>query len=276
MQSPCPSGRRGRSLPRVRILALLPLMTLAAGDAVAWTPEARARMTRDAVRLMPESLRKVMQRYQKELVAGVLRPGTPEDRPEHWQHPNGDYGTAAQQVEQEARAIIAGMNSHRPLAQVVRRFGILAHRIGDVNDPLHAADRDPAVGRYYADYQKYLEQQMGRFRLVFEGYRSATLDDQGPEAYLMETAARSREYALAVRRAYREDGSRVSPQSFDVRSLAFGVGSLSYSHAVNDIMRIWLWTWEGCHGDTGRTPFPLDPPPDSSSIDEVARQEASP
>ena len=163
---------------------------------------------------------------------------------------------------QEANALTKAMNSHRPLSEVVRHFGALAHWVADVNNPLHAADRDPGLAGYYSDYQTYLEEQLPRFPLVFEGYRSPTLSAAGPAAYLMESAARSREYAEPIGRAYGPDGARSSPEAFDERSLAFGVGSLSYSKAVNDIVRVWLWAWESSHGDTSETPYPLDPAPD--------------
>jgi hypothetical protein len=228
---------------------------------MAWTDASRKTILRGAIRLMPDTLRQMMVAHQEELLKGMLSPGTPEDRPEHWQHPSEEYGAAARKAEEEAVALAAAMDGHRPLPEVVRRFGTLAHWIADINDPLHAADRDPNLGRYYRDYQSYLEQSLSRYPLVFHGYRSATLSSSGPGRYLLESAARSREYAESVRAAYNPDGTRLSKQAFDERSLAFGVGSLSFSNAVNDIARVWLWAWERCHGDTSGTPYSLQPAP---------------
>ncbi|TDI11972.1 MAG: hypothetical protein E2P04_06790 [Acidobacteria bacterium] len=214
---------------------------------------------RGAVRLMPEALRQMMQAHQKELLDGMLSPGSSEDQPEHWQHPRGEYGSAARKAEEDARALVAAVERREPLAQVSRRFGTLAHWIADVNDPLHAADRDPNLKNYYRDYQSFLQKSMSKFPLVFLGYRSPTLTEHGPGQYLLAASERSREYAESVRRAYHPDGTRVSREAFDTRSVAFGVGSLSYSNAVNDIMRVWLWAWEACHGDITNTPYPLEP-----------------
>ncbi len=100
---------------------------------------------------MPEAVRQMMQAYQKELLAGMLSPGSSEDQPEHWQHPRGEYGSAARKAEEEARALVAAVERREPLAQVSRRFGALALWIADVNDPLHAADRDPNLKNYYRD-----------------------------------------------------------------------------------------------------------------------------
>ena len=208
---------------------------------------------------MPEALRQMMQAYQGELLDGMLSPGSSEDQPEHWQHPRGEYGSAASKAEEEARALVAAVEHRKPLAQVSRRFGALAHWIADVNDPLHTADRDPNLKNYYRDYQSFLQKSMSEFPLVFMGYRSPTLTEHGPGHYLLAASERSRHYAESVRRAYKPDGTRVSSEAFDTRSLAFGVGSLSYSNAVNDIMRVWLWAWEASHGDITNTPYPLEP-----------------
>ena len=251
-------------IPRFAPSAALCLAVLASAlvlprPALAWTDESRVELVQSAVRLMPESLRDLMIHHERELLDGVLHPGSAEDQPEHWQHPDGRYGAAALTAEEEAQALIASVDGRARFGSIMHRFGKLAHWVSDVNNPLHAGDPDPRLKAYYRDYQGYLRQQMASFPLVFEGYRSDTLTGAGPAAYLMESAERARGYARAVARAYDDEGKRLSAQAFDVRSLPFGVGSLSYSHAVSDITRVWLWTWEQAHGDTTRTPLPLVP-----------------
>ena len=233
---------------------------LACAPASAWTDEVRTRMVRDAVKLMPRSLQRMMEHHDRSLLQGMLSPGSPEDQPEHWQHPDGNYGSAAQEVEEAAAALVAAVGNRAPFHEVIRRFGALAHWTMDVGDPLRAGDRDPALKDYYRDYERYVEQQLPRFRLVFLGYRSETLTDDGPREFMMESADRSNQYAQAIRRGYDDEGRRRSRQAFDERSIAFAVGSLAYSHAVNDISKLWIWAWENCNGDTTRTPFPLEPP----------------
>ena len=59
----------------------------------------------------------------------------------------------------------------------------------------------------------------------------------------------------------RQHGKGQSSQSFGQQSpscgssVPFAVGSLSYSHSVNDIVRAWLITWNAAGGDMGRTPY---------------------
>ena len=65
------------------------------------------------------------------------------------------------------------------------------------------------------------------------------------------TGAEDRELA----RAYAAAGDPPAAAAFDDRSIPFAVGSLSYSRAVNDIVRAWLTAWRMAGGDTGRTPY---------------------
>lgn len=278
MKRPLPTrATRPRAHRRRLLSATLGALLLlgAPRPAFAWTGPARARLADDATRLMPASVRRLLETRREELQAGMQAPGSPEDRPEHWQHPAGEYGAAAARATAEALELRDAVDQHRPMDEIARRFGRLAHWVADVNDPLHAGDRDPALARYYADYQKYVEVRIPRYPLVFLGYRSDLLAAEGPGPFLLASSERSRQYAAAVRRAYRPDGSRVSPEAFDDRSLAFGVGSLSYSNAVNDIVRVWLWAWEACHGDTSGTPYPLPPAP-SAAGRRPAPQSAAP
>jgi len=255
-------------------IALVALLLLAPSPpAFGWTDPSRVRIVDNALRLLPRSLQELLGDRRGALIAALLAPGSTEDRPDHWQHPEGAYGTAANRAESEAKALVAAVDAHNPVVEIVARFGRLAHWVADINDPLHTADRDPRLARYYVDYQEYLESQLPRFRLVFLGYRSERLSGSGPRAFLLQSAERSRDYARAVGRAYTPEGERVSPQAFDERSLAFGVGSLAYSNAVNDIVRVWLWAWEGCNGDLSGTPFPLPAtaPPETPGAAQGAR-----
>jgi hypothetical protein len=66
-------------------------------------------------------------------------------------------------------------------------------------------------------------------------------------------AARAEDEGLA--RAYAAAGGAPGTEAFDDRSIPFAVGSLSYSHCVTDIVRVWLAVWRLAGGDMGRTPY---------------------
>ena len=68
---------------RHRILLGILCLVLACAPASAWTDEVRTRMVRDAVKLMPRSLQRMMEHHDRSLLQGMLSPGSPEDQPEH-------------------------------------------------------------------------------------------------------------------------------------------------------------------------------------------------
>jgi len=71
--------------PRGRRTALA-LLLFCAAPAWAWQPETRIRMVDEAVRLMPASLRTVLESHREPLLRGLLEPQMHEDRPEHLEH----------------------------------------------------------------------------------------------------------------------------------------------------------------------------------------------
>jgi len=54
-----------------------------------------------------------------------------------------------------------------------------------------------------------------------------------------------------------QGGRVLDHRKLDFRNPAFGVGSLSYSRAVNAIAVTWLAMWRGMGGDISNMPVPI-------------------
>jgi hypothetical protein len=63
------------------------------------------------------------------------------------------------------------------------------------------------------------------------------------------------DYLLVLNGAYAAAGEPPKPAAFDDRSIPFAIGSLSYSHSINNVVRVWLAIWRIAGGDLGRTPY---------------------
>jgi hypothetical protein len=70
------------------------------------------------------------------------------------------------------------------------------------------------------------------------------------------TLARGRRLYPLVGREYRRIGFARGVGNFDDRSTAFGVASLSFSHAVTDVVRVLRWIWIRSGGADDRPALP--------------------
>lgn len=235
--------------------ALVATVLLAAvSPAAAWTPHARIRMADDAVRLMPETLRLVLERHREDLLRGILEPVLEEDGPPHRAAQAG--GSLDASVAREAAALVAAVEGAAPLAEIAHRFGVLAHFVQDAGFPPGVGD---APADRYRHFGEIVESRRQRFPLVFLGHADPDLDRHDYGAFARRMAAEAIVRDGDLDRAYaRAAAAPGDASAFDDRSVPFAIASLSYSSTVTGMARIWVAVWGRAHGDLGRTPY-LDP-----------------
>ena len=236
-----------RALPAALVLLLL--TTLA--PTYAWAPQTRVHMLDEAVKFMPPTLRTVLEEQRESLLRGAL---------ETMKLENGSRETAPwlggkldSQVEAEAAKLAALLKEPKPLDQVARQFGRLAHYILDAGFPPGAtADGDAR----YDHFSKFCESRRERFPLVFYGHEHEALG-KSPNyaAYALDVLERARQNDRKIAYTYERAAKHAHADDFDDRSVPFAVGSLSYSRSINDVVRVWLTVWENAHGDMGYTPY---------------------
>jgi hypothetical protein len=123
------------------------------------------------------------------------------------------------------------------------------------------ADGDPRETSWAGDYAAYVQRHMDGYPLVFYGWSDPSLDGDGAppaariRAFAESAAARSRRYYPHISAAYAPGNPVPIATRFDVRSLPYGIGSLSRSRAVTDTARLWLFVWKQARGDLWGTPF---------------------
>jgi len=244
-------------MKRSTLLAIVLLSSaVPASDAAAWEAETRLAMTDEAVRFMPTSLRIALERYRKDLLGGALQPLTAEGSAPH--RPPWFEGSLDRQVERAAADIVAGVEQAVSFDELARRFGTLAHYVADAGFPPGAAGAGGAD--HYAHFAQFCESRRERFRLVFLGHGELETGESGFAALTLAALERARHEDGELARAYAKAGTPPDPSHFDDRSVPFAVGSLAYSHSVNDIVRAWLTVWKAAGGDMGRTPYLEQPP----------------
>jgi hypothetical protein len=234
----------------LRVVAAVAALLIVPLDARAWTAPTRVRMVDDALKLVPPTLRQVLEKRRKDVLRGMLEPMTREDRPGH--RPPWDKGSLDASVSGAADALVAsvGTSSFRVVAE---RFGGLAHYVADAGFPPNAGARGDE--RRYAHFAGFAQSRRDRFPLVFYGHDNAALSRGDLRAFTLSILERARTEDATLAQAYTAAPSWDDPVAFDDRSVPFALASLSYSHAVTDIVQAWLAVWARCHGDMGGTPY---------------------
>ncbi len=222
----------------------------------AWTPPSQHAIAENAARLAPPDLYRQLAKNRVAFLQGVNDGFAERDPAAHCKNTDGT-GRLDDSIAVAVDNAIAAINAHQPFNEVAYRLGIVSHFLADANNPLNADQADTAEPRYYADFLSYLEHVEPRVKVVFYGFRPNFDGRRDLPSLIAEALKRSRDFYPAVGREYRRVRFASGAQAFDDLSSAFGVASLSYSHAVSDIAEVLRYIWLEAGGIDTRRKIPL-------------------
>lgn len=214
--------------------------------AFGWTRASDERIALKAAALAPPDLRMLLEKFDGDYKGGLARAQSDEGSDLHRYLVLSRKGRLREGIERETRLAISMIRKGDPMPEVMQRLGILAHLVADANNPFHVASDDPRPGKsndeLHNDFETYFERKLSKFPTVFYG-----LDPQFQlSSYLDRTFARSAKFYPMMREEYVRGGSSAS---FDDRSTAFGIASVSYSRAVSDLVNLYYYIWKEAGGD---------------------------
>lgn len=220
------------------LLLFLPL------TAQAWTRSSDVRIARKAARLAPPDLRLLLEQFEPEYLRGIERAQADEGSENHRYLVLSRQGRLRERIERETTATIKMIRGGDPMSMVMERLGTLVHLVADANNPFHVTD-DAQLAPSHNDFETYFERKMAKFPTVFYGLTpNFTMS-----AFLDKTFNRSSRYVPLISEEYFRNGTRRTFTEFDDRSTAFGVASISYSHAVSDLVNLYYYIWREAGGD---------------------------
>jgi len=247
--------------------ALLAAGLLVSGPplAAAWPAETMTALTRDARKLLPRSLSRLL--GERELaVLDELRRFPPDvsralvqDLPTGRLRPE----TLAALEAQAARAL--ELLKEGQVSEGVVRMGGLLRIPADLSDPVLAVGPEgwpPGVTR---EYYALFAANLNRMPVVLDDPETLKVGRKDLPALWQSLLDRSRLHAPVIRAELFRDGRVVDHRRLDYRSPAWAVSSLAYSRAVTATAATWLAVWREARGDTTRTPRarvvePQEPP----------------
>ena len=211
-------------------------------------------MVVQSLKLMPASFQRIMKRHKEEILRGSLTPD-PQGENFHQYDIASRSGFLQDRVLELSRTIPQKIESHVDFKEVAEDFGRLAHYISDLNDPLLLKDSDPRETQYRKDFAVYMEKNIEKYPWIFDGHEDPLLTRHDLKEYIFQMATRASDKYPRLGEAYFPNGSLVSSDTFDPRSLPFGIASLSYSHAISNTVQVWFYVWKQAHGDITYTPL---------------------
>jgi hypothetical protein len=214
-------------------------MVVAAGIlCVGWSDATIRYVAWSAVDFFPPDLARQVRRHHLRYDAGIRRGVA---APPAWRsaHP----GSLPQALRAQVSVCVDGLNTPIPLDDLVEEVGVLAVRVLDANDPLAVAHDDPREVRYARDYAIYVDSVRGRLRLVYYGPAGGSRGAGGVETIVDDALLRSRDLYPFVGAEFFRSGSFRSWQTFDDRSVAFGVAAVSLSRAMTDLANLARMVW---------------------------------
>jgi len=237
-------------LPRA-LLAIPSLLLLFALPAQAWPTETMTAIGRDARRLLPGSLNRLLGARELELqqeaarlppelaqalardlaAGGVLQPDT--------------LALVDGEIDEVVRLLRGGR-----VSEGLVRLGALLRVVADLSDPVLAAGAEGWPAGVTREYYALFAANLAKMPVVVDDPRTLELARPELGALLQSIAQRSRAQAPTIRAELVRGGRVVSHRALDYRSPAWAVASLSYSRAVTGTAATWLAIWRAARGDT--------------------------
>jgi hypothetical protein len=233
------------------VAALLP------APALAWPAPVLEALARDARRLLPASLSRLMYEREKPMLEELRRFPPEIASLLAADQVRGKLSPATLEVL-DARMAAAGelLRDGKVKDGMVAMAGLV--RIpADLSDPaLASAEAYPpgVIGEYYA----YVQGNLHKIPVVLSDPPALQLQRKALPAYWQRLLTSSRTHSPVLRVELFKRGRLVPHQQIDYRNPVFGVASLAYSRAVTAIAATWLAVWREAQGDLTRQPKPRE------------------
>jgi hypothetical protein len=240
----------------LRPVALALAAALPAYSAGAWPAELQIALLRDACRLVPKTLSRLIYEREKEVVAEAQR------FPVQLGHVLA-VDVSGGQLQPET---LAALDAHaaeavallrqRRISEGVVRLGAMLRVPADLSDPALASGPDGYPPGLTREYYAFIEAQLPKLPVTLEDADALKLPRARLPTYWQGLLERSREQSGLLRVEMFRNGRVVDHRAIDFRSPVFAVAQIAYSRAVTAIAATWIALWSEARGDLTRQPQP--------------------
>lgn len=209
-----------------------------AHQAYCWSYHTHRKITADAVRLMPESLRNEFAGNKSHFLKGSTDPDTLiKDFINHVYHPDGSQVQGLYRIQSIFNKSVELIRSNAPPEQIAYILGLMSHYIADLNQPLHTAgsERNPDESEFHTKYERDLNSHLKDMSLPQISYQPVTDIEKRVKEM---TAAANLEYG-AIEQSYRGGNGLAGILEMSQRQIAA---------STQNVVDFWL----GAYREAGR------------------------
>jgi hypothetical protein len=249
-----------------RTLAVV-LLQLFPQPASAWPAETMTALSRDARKLLPRSLNRLLGERESFVLDETRRFPPDLSRALAQDLPSGRLSQETlDALAAHADAAYRLLKEGQVTEGLVRLGGLL--RIpADLSDPVLVVGPDGWPAGLTREYYALFAANLGKMPVVLDDRAALKLTRRELPALWQSLVERSRVQVPVMREALFVGGRVVDHRRLDYRSPAWAVSSLAYSRAVTGAAATWLAVWREANGDTTRMPTAREvvPQPESES-----------
>ena len=240
--------------PTLRAALAVLLVAVLAPGAFAWPADTVVAITRDARRLLPRSLNKLLGEREPQVKDELARFPPDLSRRMAADLPTGRLSPpTAAALQGEVDRVVALLREGQ-VSQGLVRMGGLARIPADLSDPVLAVGPEGWPPGLVREYYALFGANVAHMPVVLEDRAVLETPRQQLAALWQSLVDRSREQVPTVRAEMFRDGRVVSASRLDYRSPAWAVSSLAYSRAVAAVAATWLAAWRDANGDLTNVP----------------------
>jgi hypothetical protein len=254
----------------VRILSLTLLASLAAGRASAWTSPLMEALNRDARRLVPRSLARLLKEREPQILEELRKFPPSLSQAVAVDLQTGDLRPETLAAFDAEGARVIELFKGQRISEGLVRLGGLLRIPADLSDPILTAGSEGYPPGVVREYYMFVEGNLGKIPVVLEDTAALKLQRKELPGYWQAVLERSRSQSPVIRNELFQNGRLVDHRTIDFRSPVFGVASLSYSRAVTATAATWIAIWREARGDLTRQPRPKEVVPREVPQDEPA------
>ncbi len=233
---------------RLSVAMIAVLLVLQAQASTAWPASLTPALARDARRLLPRSLARVLAAREEAILTQAQVPNelthalardlqTGRLEPETLTA----LGTSTQRVLM--------LFDQRRVSDGLVQFGTLLNAPADLADPAACSGPVALPSGVAREYYAFIEQNLDKIPVVLTDPAALETRHQALGAYWQRVLVESQTQTPILAAELVRGGRVVDHRAIDYRSPVFAVASLSYSRAVTAIAATWLAVWREAGGD---------------------------